>query len=160
MFCICEDFLACCSSNSESQTSCVHPRLGMVHSQQRHTSVAPEVSTAPGAARGFLDCLPDLPSWTVRPGRGGAGGLACEVQLRSCSVSCGDPGRQWTPAGAGALGAADLGLAQALLEEVTINCTIEPPELTQDWETDSWRAQKEPCAPQDPGERGSDPTRD
>ena len=27
------------------------------------------------------------------------------------------------------------------MEEITINPTIEPPELTQDWETDSWRAQ-------------------
>ena len=33
----------------------------------------------------------------------------------------------------GALGAADLGMAYDLLEEVTINPTIEPPELTQDW---------------------------
>ena len=30
-------------------------------------------------------------------------------------------------------GAVDLGMAQALLEEVTINCTVEPPELTQNW---------------------------
>ena len=34
---------------------------------------------------------------------------------------------------AGALGAADLGMAEALLEEVTINPTIAPSELTQDW---------------------------
>ena len=36
-------------------------------------------------------------------------------------------------------------------------------ELPQDWgnrETDSWRAQTEPCAHQDPGERSSVPTRD
>ena len=46
------------------------------------------------------------------------------------------------------------------LEEVTINHTVEPPELTQDWETDSWWAKTEPCAHQDPGERSSDPTRD
>ena len=32
----------------------------------------------------------------------------------------------------GALGAADLGMAKTLVE-VTINPTIEPPELTQDW---------------------------
>ena len=38
--------------------------------------------------------------------------------------------RQWTAAGAGALGAADLGMAQALLTEVTINPTTELPELT------------------------------
>ena len=28
-----------------------------------------------------------------------------------------------------------------LLKEVTIIPTIEPPELTQDWGTDSWKAQ-------------------
>ena len=33
-----------------------------------------------------------------------------------------------------ALGAADLGMAYALLKVVTINPTIELPELTQDWE--------------------------
>ena len=33
------------------------------------------------------------------------------------------------------------------MEEVAINPTIELPELTQDWEIDSWRAQTEPCAP-------------
>ena len=32
-----------------------------------------------------------------------------------------------------AVGAADLGMAQTLLEEVAINPTIELPELTQDW---------------------------
>ena len=31
---------------------------------------------------------------------------------------------------------------KALLEEVAINPTIELPELTQDWEIDSWRAQQ------------------
>ena len=35
--------------------------------------------------------------------------------------------------GVGALGAAVLGVAYALLEEVTINPTVEPPKLTQDW---------------------------
>ena len=40
-------------------------------------------------------------------------------------------GQQW-PAAA-ALGAVDQGMACDLLEEVTINPTIEPPELTQDW---------------------------
>ena len=39
-----------------------------------------------------------------------------------------------------------------LLKEVTIHATIELPELTQDWETDSWRAQTEPCAPE-PGRK-------
>ena len=46
------------------------------------------------------------------------------------------------------------------MEEVAINRTIEAPELTQDWETDSWRAQTEPCAHEDPGERSSDSTKD
>ena len=64
------------------------------------------------------------------------------------------------PAGAGALGAADSGMAYALLEEVAINPTIELPELTQDWGNRLLRAQTEPCAHQEPGERSSDPTRD
>ena len=38
--------------------------------------------------------------------------------------------------------------------------TIEPPELTEDWETESWRPQTEPCVCQDPGARSSDPTGD
>ena len=41
-------------------------------------------------------------------------------------------GQQWNDAGAGALGAVDLGIAKALLEEVAINSTIELLELTQD----------------------------
>ena len=41
-------------------------------------------------------------------------------------------GQQWTVAGAGALGAADLGMAQALLEEVTVDPTTELPELRED----------------------------
>ena len=49
------------------------------------------------------------------------------------SVSCGGNSQQWTAAGPGALGAADIGMAQALFEEVNINPTIEPPELTQYW---------------------------
>ena len=48
----------------------------------------------------------------------------------------------------------------ALLEEVTINPTIELPELIQDWETNSSWAQTETYLHQDPGERSSDPTRD
>ena len=53
-----------------------------------------------------------------------------ETETELClSISCGGAGQQWTAAGAGALGAADLGVAQALLEEVTINPTIELPEL-------------------------------
>ena len=41
-------------------------------------------------------------------------------------------GQQWTGTGTGALGAADLGMAQALSEEVATNPTIELPECTQD----------------------------
>ena len=84
-----------------------------------------------------------------------------ETETELClSVSCGGTGQQWTATGAGALGAADLGVALTLLEEVAINSTIELPDLTQHWETDSWRAQTEPCVHQDPGERSSDPTKD
>ena len=61
------------------------------------------------------------------------------------SISCGGKGQQRTAAGTGALGAADLGMAKALLEKSVINPTIELPELTQDWEKDSWRAQIEHC---------------
>ena len=49
------------------------------------------------------------------------------------SVSCGGMGQQWPAAGAGALVAAALSMAKALLGGVTINPTTEPPELTQDW---------------------------
>ena len=67
-----------------------------------------------------------------------------ETETELClSIFCG--GQQWTATEAGALGAADLGMALTLLEEVTINPTIELPDLTQDWETDSWRAQTELC---------------
>ena len=47
------------------------------------------------------------------------------------SVSCGGTGQQWPVIRAEALGASDLSMAQALLEEVAINPTIELPELTQ-----------------------------
>ena len=57
-----------------------------------------------------------------------------ETEPELClSVSCGDTGQQRPAAGTGALGAVDLGMAKALLEEVTINPTIEPRELTQAW---------------------------
>ena len=57
-----------------------------------------------------------------------------ETEPELClSVSCGGMGLQWTAAGAGALGAVDLDMAKALLEDVAINPTIEPPEHTQDW---------------------------
>ena len=66
--------------------------------------------------------------------------------------------QQWPAAGAGALGAADLGMAQALLEKVTINPTIQPPELTQDWRKRLMEGtNKTLCAP---GERSIDATRD
>ena len=69
-----------------------------------------------------------------------------ETEPELClSVSCGGKGQQRTAAGTGALGAADLGMAKALLEKSVINPTIELPELTQDWEKDSWRAQIEHC---------------
>ena len=53
--------------------------------------------------------------------------------------------------GSGAL--SDAVHAWDLLKEVTTNPIIELPELTQDWETDSWQAKTEPCVHQDPGER-------
>ena len=37
---------------------------------------------------------------------------------------------------------------------------MEPPELTQDWETDSCRTQTKPCTLQDPGKRSSNSKRD
>ena len=49
------------------------------------------------------------------------------------SVSFGGTGQQWTAAGAGTLDTVDLHMILALLEEVTMNPTTEPPELTQDW---------------------------
>ena len=83
-----------------------------------------------------------------------------ETETELClSVSCRGPGQQWTAAEAGALGAADLGVAEALLEEVTINPTIEPPDLTQDWENRLLEGTKRNLC-QDPGERSSDFTRD
>ena len=53
------------------------------------------------------------------------------------SASWGSTGQKWPAAGAGALGAADLGMAEALLEEVAINPTTELLEFTRDWEIDS-----------------------
>ena len=52
------------------------------------------------------------------------------------SITCGGRGQQWTAAGAGALGAADLGMTSPQ-EEAAINPTIELSELTLDWEVDS-----------------------
>ena len=45
------------------------------------------------------------------------------------------------------------------MEEVAINHIIELPELTQNWEIDSWRAQQN-LLHQDPRERNIDPTGD
>ena len=56
-----------------------------------------------------------------------------------------------SPRGRGS-GCSRPGYGITLLEEVAINPIRESPELTQDWETDPWRAQTEPCAHQDPGE--------
>ena len=69
-------------------------------------------------------------------------------------------GQQWPAVWAGTLGAVDLGMAYALLDEVTINSPESCQNLQRTRETDSWRAQTEPCIHQDPGERSSDPIRD
>ena len=84
-----------------------------------------------------------------------------ETETELClSVSCKGTGQQWPDTGVGALDEAELGMAKVLLEEVALN----PPQNRQNFhrtgETDSWQAQTEPCAHQDPGERSSDPTRD
>ena len=42
-------------------------------------------------------------------------------------------GQQWNATGVRALGAVDLGMAQALLEEVSLKPTMELPEFTEDW---------------------------
>ena len=56
-----------------------------------------------------------------------------ETETELClSISCGGTGQQWTATETGALCAADLDMVSALLEEVTINPTIELLELTQD----------------------------
>ena len=71
-----------------------------------------------------------------------------ETDTKLClSVSCRGTGQQWTAAGAGALGAADLGMALALLEEVAINHTIELPELMQDWRKTLGGQNKTWCTP-------------
>ena len=71
-----------------------------------------------------------------------------ETEPEQClGVSCGGPGQQWTAAGAEALGAADPGVAQALLEEVTIKPPQSRQNLHRTGETDPWRAQTKPCAP-------------
>ena len=83
-----------------------------------------------------------------------------ETEIELClSVSCGGTGHQWTAAEARALGAAQVGVASALLEEVTIIPTIELPELMQDWGSRLSGEQTKPCAHQDPGQRTNEPTR-
>ena len=83
-----------------------------------------------------------------------------ETEPEQClGVSCGGPGQQWTAAGAEALGAADPGMAQALLEEVT----IKPPQSRQNLHRTGKKTlggHKESLVHQHPGERSSDPTRD
>ena len=69
-------------------------------------------------------------------------------------------GQELPAAGACTLGAVDLGMAYSLLEEVTINLTIEPPELTQHWGNRLLEGTHKTCAHQDPRERSSDCTRD
>ena len=82
-----------------------------------------------------------------------------EAKLELCSsVSCRGTGQKWPAAKAEALGSNRPGYGISLLGGG--NPTTELPELIQDWETDSWRAQTETCVHQDPGERSSDPTRD
>ena len=53
-----------------------------------------------------------------------------------------------------------LGYGIALLEEVVINSSIEHPELTQDWETDSWRHKEKLVHTRTQEKRSTDPTRD
>ena len=60
----------------------------------------------------------------------------------------------------GALGAIDPEVAYALLEEVAINPTIKPPELTQDWGNRPLEGTNKTLCTPGPGERSSDPTRD
>ena len=57
-------------------------------------------------------------------------------------------------------GCSRVGYGISHLGGVAINPTIVPPEPTQDWETDSWRAHTEHCMHQDTGERSTDPTGD
>ena len=47
-----------------------------------------------------------------------------ETDLCLC-ISCGGMSQHWTATGTGALGAADVGMAYTLLEEVIINPTID-----------------------------------
>ena len=84
-------------------------------------------------------------------------------------VSCRGTGQQWPATGAEALGAADLGMTYALLEEVAINTTIGLSKLTQDWGNRllEGRGKKKinknknnPCVHKDQGEKSSDTTRD
>ena len=45
-----------------------------------------------------------------------------ETEIELClSISCAGTGQQWTATETGALGAADVGMEKALLEEVAIN---------------------------------------
>ena len=79
-------------------------------------------------------------------------------QARTVFVSCGGTGQQQPATGAGSLGS-DLGMVSAFLNEVAINPTTEPSELTQDWGNRLLRVQTKPCMHQDSEERSSDPAR-
>ena len=67
-------------------------------------------------------------------------------------------GQKWPATGAGALGAADLGVAYVLLEEAAINPTREP--LSRRTYTGLGKQTPVSRAHQDPGERSSDPNED
>ena len=57
--------------------------------------------------------------------------MKTETELCECLLW--RTGQQWLAARAGAVSAADLGMAWTLLEKVAVNSTIELPELKQDW---------------------------
>ena len=78
-----------------------------------------------------------------------------ETETELClSISCGGMSQQWSTAGTEAL---RVGRHKPSWRRSPLTPSTELPELTQDWEIDSWRAQQN-LVHQDPGERGSDPT--
>ena len=58
------------------------------------------------------------------------------------------------------MGAADLGMTEALLEEVTVNPTLELPELTEDWGNRLLEGTNRTLCALEPGERSSVPIGD
>ena len=85
-----------------------------------------------------------------------------ETETELClSVSWGSIGQQW--AAAGALGTYLWAWHKLYCRKSPLTPPqshhINPTNLHRTGETDSWRAQTEPCAYQDPGERSSDPTK-